>query len=322
MDGASKEGIAVVNGSGAIRSFEGADMRWRIEAGRDFRFTRRMDKEGGLLVAGKTLSFIKEDGIEPSWSLDWHDKLGGNPDCEIVRIADSSMIAVPIMQANQVLYLDRVVLADLATQRVFESVPVGRRGRKTAKEIGILAAAVASSSSTWSNAVPGSNSFSWNGFMIDMTTAMGEAFRLMAAGNPSLKVSPDGRFVYALSRFVNDVTIIDTQNRTVTATIETGGDSQGLVRANRGTLLCAWAGKRLTWINMSTNQVHSTQRPCHGRFARVQVEPGQRWLVTFSDRCAMFWDVITGERVASIEELGKPRLVLSQEPGEPMTSPQ
>jgi DNA-binding beta-propeller fold protein YncE len=313
VEGASRDGIAVANRSGAIRSFTGAEMRWRIEAGRDFRFTRWMDEEGGLLIAGKTLlRFVQGDEVKPSWSLDWHAKLGGEPGWEIVRIPDSSMIAVPVMAVYRGEYLDRVVLVDLQAQRVFDGVPVGRRGRMTAKTIGILAAGAASSSSTWSNAFPGPNSFNWNGFAIDMARVMGDAFRLLVAGNPSLKISPDGKFAYAMSSFGNDVTIIQIQDRTVAAKIGVGGDSQGLVRANRGTLLCAWAGKRLTWISTATNEVQSTQRPCHGRFARVQIEPEQRWIVTFSDRCAVFWDVMTGDRLAGIEKLGKPRLVLSQ----------
>jgi hypothetical protein len=210
------------------------------------------------------------------------------------------------MTVNQRLDLDRVALVDLQTQRVFNSVPVGRRGRMAAKTAGMLAAASATSSSTWSLGAP-----NWNGFAVDMAGAMADAFRLLIAGNPLLKTSQDGRFAYAMSHFGNDVTIIRLQDSAVVSKIGIGGDSQGLVQANRGTLVCAWAGKRLTWINTATNEVQSTQQPCHGRFARVQIEPAQRWVVTFSDRCATFWDVMTGDRVAGIENLGKPRLVLS-----------
>ena len=145
-----------------------------------------------------------------------------------------------------------------------------------------------------------------------MVRVLGDAFRLLVAGNPLLKISPDGKFAYAMSRFGNDVTIIQIQNSTVVRKIGVGGDSQGLVRANRGTLLCAWAGKRLTWINTAKHEVQSTQRPCHGRFARGQIEPEQRGIVTVRDRCAVFWDAMRGDRVAGIEKLGKPRLVLSQ----------
>jgi hypothetical protein len=179
-----------------------------------------------------------------------------------------------------------------------------------AKKIGLTAADVMSSSSAWSRAIPGPASFNWNGFAIDLTHQVGESFHSMVRANPVLTASPDGKFVYGMSRFGNDLTILRAEDGSVVTKLAIGGDSLGVLRADRGSLLCAWSGKQLHWLDMRTNEVRTVQRPCHGRFVRIQPDPQGDWFVTFSEHCAQFWDTGTGALLASIENLGKPRFVM------------
>ena len=187
---------------------------------------------------------------------------------------------------------------------------MGRRGRMRAKTLGLSAADAFSSPSTWSRVVPGPQSFNWNGFAIDLTYALARSFRALIPQNPLLVARPDGQFLYAMSRFGNDVTIIRTADAGVVTKIGIGSDSKALLTGRPGNLLCAWTGSKLTWIDMTSNSVVAVGKPCHGSFIRAQVEPEQDLVVTFSDRCANFWDAATGHRLASIESLGKPRLLL------------
>jgi hypothetical protein len=158
--------------------------------------------------------------------------------------------------------------------------------------------------------IPGPQSFNWNGFAIDLTNALAKSFRALVAQNPLLVAGPDGQFLYAMSRYGNDVTIIRTSDAGVVTKMAVGSNSRALLIGQTGNLLCAWTGSKLTWIDMTSNSVASIGKPCHGSFVRAQVEPEQNLVVTFSDRCANFWDGATGHRLAAIENLGKPHLLL------------
>jgi hypothetical protein len=175
-----------------------------------------------------------------------------------------------------------------------------------AKSIASAAGDIAGSSTTWS-----AHSANWNGFAIDMVNQLGKSMRFMSPSNPFLTTSPDGRFAYALSTWGNDVSIINMLDGAVIRQIGLGTDGLGVTRSEDGPVICAWGRKKVNWIDTSTNELRSTERPCHGHFVRVQLEPEQRWIVLYSDRCATFWDTKTGVRVAAIEDLGKPRLVFS-----------
>jgi hypothetical protein len=304
-EGTSAEGVAVVNESGLIRNFLGARLQWSFEAGREFRFTRLLDDRRGLLIVGrKHISLFEGEGApSPLWTLP--AKFHGTPDRDIVSVSGSSMVAVPVMNTNQGFDLDRITLLDLSKRQVSESVAVGRRGRMAAKALGMAAAGGAA------RGVAGPNSFSWNGFAVDSLDMMSKVFAGMVTGNPLLKVGTQGRFIYGMSRFGNDTTIIRATDSTVIGKVKTGSEGHGLILAEWG-LLCAWAGKQLTWIDTGANTIRSKKRPCHGRFDRVQIGPEDNWLITFGERCAMFWDTRTGELVAAVEKLGKPRLVVGQ----------
>jgi hypothetical protein len=302
-EGTSAEGAAVANESGLIRNFVGAGVQWSFDAGRQFCFTRLLDDPRGLLVVGrKQIGFFAGEGAPgPAWTLpaEFH----GAPDSDIVRVSDSGIVAVPVMTGNQGWDLDRVALLDLRKPQMTESVAVGRRGRMAAKALGLAAAQGAA------DGVAGRNSFSWNGFALDSLDMASKVLAALPTGNPLLKVGPEGTFVYGMSRFGNDTTVIRAADSTVIANLVTGGDGRGLILAEGG-LLCAWSGKQLTWIDTGANAIRSKKRPCHGRFDRVQVGPESNWLVTFGQRCAAFWDTHTGERIAAVENLGKPRLVV------------
>jgi DNA-binding beta-propeller fold protein YncE len=302
-EGTSAEGVAVVNESGLIRNFVGAGLQWSFEAGREFLFTRLLDNPRGLLIVGrKQVSFFEaESAPSPSWTLP--ARFHGTPAPDIVSVSGSSIVAVPVMNTNQGFDLDRITLLDLRKRQMSESVAVGRRGRMAAKALGLAAAGGAV------RGVAGPNSFSWNGFAVDSLDMMSKVFAGMVTGNPLLKVAPEGRFVYGMSRFGNDTTIIRATDSTVIGKVATGSEGQGLILAEGG-LLCAWAGKQMTWIDTRANTIRSKKRPCHGRFDRVQIGPEDNWLITFGQRCAMFWDTRTGELVAAVEKLGKPRLVV------------
>ncbi|MFN7992819.1 MAG: hypothetical protein U0Q18_04425 [Bryobacteraceae bacterium] len=311
VESADPAGVAVANSSGAVRQFRGPELVWRIETGRDLRFARRLPRESGLLIAGdRRVRFVPDRAIVPAWTLDWHDQLHGAPCVDLVRVADSSLIAVPVMRTNDGLDLDRVVLLDIDARRVTGSVPVGRRSRMAAKAFGLALAAAASSSSTWANAVPGPNSFNLNGFAVDVARGLQPAFRLLLPHNPLLNIRPDGRFGYAMSRFGGDVTVFETSTGSILAHIPVGKESRGLLPPSDGSLLCAWAGSELTWIDMNANSVKLRQKACDRRFARVQVDAEQRWIAAFSDRCAGFYDPRTGARLGHLENMGKPRLML------------
>jgi hypothetical protein len=303
MEGTGAEGAAVANESGLIRNFVGAGVQWSFEAGREFRFTRLLDDPPGLLIVGrKQIGFFDgESASAPRWTLP--AQFHGTPDPDIVRVSGSGMVAVPVMNSNQGWDLGRVALLDLRKPQMSESVAVGRRGRMAAKALGLAAAEGAA------GGVAGRNSFSWNGLALDSLGMMSKVFAAMATGNPLLKVGPEGRFVYGMSRFGNDTTIIRAADSTVVAKLVTGSGGRGLISAEGG-LLCAWAEKQLTWIDTGANTIRSKKRPCHGRFDRVQIGPESNWLITFGQRCAMFWDTRTGEPIAAVENLGKPRLVV------------
>jgi hypothetical protein len=305
IEGTSAGGAAVANESGLIRNFVGAGIQWSFDAGREFRFTRLLDDPRGLLIVGQTqITFFEgESAPGPLWTLP--AKFHGSPDPGIVGVSGSGMVAVPVMNTNQGWDLDRIALLDLRKPQISESMAVGRRGRMAAKALGLAAAEGAA------GGVAGRNSFSWNGLALDSLDLTSKVFAAIPAGNPLLNVGPEGRFVYGMSRFGNDTTIIRASDSTVTAKLVTGGGGQGLVLAEGG-LLCAWAGKQLTWIDTAANTIRSKKRPCHGRFDRAQIGPENNWLITFGQHCAMFWDTRTGELVAAVEKLGKPRLVVGR----------
>lgn len=95
-------GDAVASSSGHVRQPRGADLVWQIDAGRDFRFTHKLERESGLLMAGEhRVQFVPDGAAGLAWSRDWHDQLHRAPGTEIVRVAKTGLITIPVMNANE-----------------------------------------------------------------------------------------------------------------------------------------------------------------------------------------------------------------------------
>lgn len=96
--------------------------------------------------------------------------------------------------------------------------------------------------------------------MIDATTNSVLATIPIATRPDGLAISPDGRHVYVVAYYSNNVSVIDTASNTVTATIPVGQRPHGVVvsRDNKQVYVANYATNDITVIDATLNSVSAT----------------------------------------------------------------
>lgn len=125
---------------------------------------------------------------------------------------------------------------------------------------------------------------------------------------------PGSKFAYVLNVSSEDVTIINTEDGTVSAKIPVGGSEGVLVLPAEGRFLCAYSKRKLVFLDTQTQKVRLEYKLPSGEFRGVRLDAQERRILALTEDSVLVWDDETGQLLPPIAGLSKPSAIAFSRP--------
>jgi YVTN family beta-propeller protein len=269
-----------------------------------------------LLVTYDQLHFLAADGSPTTQTIFLNEKgggeagarLGGYPG-EMLHLPEVNKLVMSVRQGGSFgTPTSKVAFVDLKENRVEHVVTTGRGSVKFGKIVGAAAASAAMTSLSYYAGYSGARAtgspfFFYNVYSFSPGTT-----------NVELTTSADGKYVYALNTFSNDVTIIKADDATVIDHIAVGRGGGRVFRAPGGRFICAYTDAKVTLIDPTTNKVQ-VEHNVDGTLRQFITDDRQRRLMVLSTKALHVFSADEGKLVGSLEGLkNTTSLILPMQP--------
>jgi DNA-binding beta-propeller fold protein YncE len=127
--------------------------------------------------------------------------------------------------------------------------------------------------------------------------------------NLTLAASADQKHTYALNRYTDDVTIVDTSNASIVDYVPCGSGCWRLLASPDDRFLMSVATKQLTWINTLSNTIESKME-FPERIHAVYTDLPTHRVFAISESTLTAFDATSGRRVGKIEDLKGPKALV------------
>ena len=297
---------------GKLYQFRGSELAGTFTVGNRPQFLAHV---GGfpsrLLITYDQLHFVDKDGSLTAQTIPLNLKsggesvvrLGGYPG-EILHLPEVNKLVMSVRQGGSFgAPTSKVAFVDLKDNKVERVVTTGRGSVKFGKTLGAVAASMAMTTLSYyggyySARAAGSPYFFYNVYWFSPGRT-----------NVELTTSPDGKFVYALNTFSNDVTIIKSEDGTVLDHIPVGRGEGRVFRAPGDRFICAYSSNKVTLIDPSTNKVH-LEHNVGGAFSQFLTDDQNQRLLMLSSESLYVFSADKGELTGSITGLKNARSVI------------
>ncbi|MBI3471234.1 MAG: hypothetical protein HY013_07750 [Candidatus Solibacter usitatus] len=190
----------------------------------------------------------------------------------------------------------KVAIMNLAKNQVEHVITTGRGGVKFGKVMGMVALSVAMSAASYyggyySAQATGSPFFTYNVYAFTP-----------APVNVELSSSPDGRFLYALNTFSNDVTIVNIADGAVVDKVPFGGHT--LRRIGAGNRLLGYTGNQVNFIDTKENKKVEAFKLASGRINDVEPDEAGNRLIALTSKSLVFLDAEKGSVISTVDGFG------------------
>jgi YVTN family beta-propeller protein len=290
--------------AGSLYEFRGSELVGSFPVGNRPQFLAHVGRlPSRLLITYDQLHFIDGNGSLTAQTIPVNAKggesvvrLGGYPG-EILHLPEVNKLVMSVRQGGSFgAPTSKVAFVDLKDNKVERVVTTGRGSVKFGKVLGAAALSVAMSTLSYyggyySARASGSSYFYYNVYWFSPGRT-----------NVELTTSPDGRFVYALNTFSNDVTIIKSEDGTVLDHVPVGRGEGRVFRSPGDRFICAYTSKKVTLIDPSTNKVQ-LEHNVEGTLSQFLTDDQNQRLLVLSSESLHVFSAEKGELVGSIAGL-------------------
>jgi DNA-binding beta-propeller fold protein YncE len=298
--------------AGSLYEFRGSELVGSFPVGTRPQFLAHVGRlPSRLLITYDQLHFVDRNGSLTAQTIPVNAKgggesvvrLGGYPG-EILHLPEVNKLVMSVRQGGSLgAPTSKVAFVDLKENKVERVVTTGRGSVKFGKVVGAMAASVAMSSLSYyggyySARAAGSPFFYYNMYWFSPGRT-----------NVELTTSPDGRFVYALNTFSNDVTIIKSEDGTVLDHVPVGRGEGRVFRAPGDRFICAYTSKKVTLIDPSTNKVQ-LEHNVQGILSQFLTDDQNQRLLVLSNESLHAFSAEKGELIGSIDGLKNARSMI------------
>jgi YVTN family beta-propeller protein len=302
--------VSVKDRHGKLYQFRGNQLIRTGDLGETPMSVRRFPGRPGLFVMSHdAISFLPDEGpLASSFiALNPKNKIVGYPG-ETLYLPAQNKVFFTLLNwygGGTFLFLptSKVALVDLNSQKMDHVITTGRGGIKFAKTMGAIALSAALSYMSYSAGYSMARSTGSSYFFYNVY-----AFK-MSPPNLSLAASPDGKFVYVLNTFSDDVTIINSEDGSVLDKIAVGGSCRRIQITPGGRYVCAYASKKVTLIDTQTQKplVHELT---NGRVNSVNADEASGRILVLTTDSILVLDAEKGSVVGSVLGLTDPRMLV------------
>ena len=197
----------------------------------------------------------------------------------------------------------KVAMVDLNGKGAEQVITTGRGGIKFAKTLGAVALSAALTYASYKAArsmaqTTGQYYFYYNVYTFKMDSP-----------NLSLASSSDGKFVYALNTFTDDVTIINSEDGSVVDKVPVGASCRRIQLAPGGKYIYAYAAKKVTLIDTQTQKplVHDL---ADSHVNTVYADEADGRILALTTTSVLVLDARDGSTLGSIPGLTDPRILV------------
>jgi YVTN family beta-propeller protein len=305
---------------GKLYQLRGTDPPLAVDVGSEPSFVRRLANHRGVFaVTHEDIRFLPDGAPATSALISLNPvkgapspaeaikRLGGYPG-EVLYLPDQDKAVLTVKDAFGT-PTSKVAILNLKDNKVEQVITTGRGSVKFGKIMGAMALSVAMSSLSYYAGysmaqATGSPYFYYNVYSFHP-----------ASPNLELSASPDGKFIYALNTFSNDVTIINSADGTVIERVAVGGGCRRLGLAPGGKFVYSNTSGQFNLINTQTNKKHLEYKLPSGRINNLRTLEPEGKIVALTSKSLLIWDAESGEQVATVEGFNEPYLLL--EPAAP-----
>lgn len=274
---------------------------------------RFQDRPGMFVMSHDEISFLPDEGpLASSFvALNPKNKRAGYPG-ETLYLPGQNEVVLSLLRwygKGTLKYLptSKVAIADLNGKKMEHVITTGRGGVKFAKTMGALALSAAMTYLSYAPAYYMAQSTGSYYFFYDVYV-----FR-MRPPNLSLAASPDGKFVYALNTFTDDVTVINSEDGSVLDKVPVGVSCRRVQLAPGGKYVCAYASKKITLIDTQTQKA-TVHELTSGHVNTVYTDDANGRILALTTDSVLIFDTEKGDLEQTISGLRDPRLLVLPRP--------
>lgn len=295
---------------GKVYQLRGAELAMAGDVGREPLFIRRLPGHpGNFIFSYEEMRYLPDDAPMASSYVALNPKKGEPKEegRESLKGYPEEALCIP-GQERAVLTVSptsKVAFVNLKDNKVEKTVTTGRGSVKFAKIAGAMALSVAMTAGSYYAGqsvarASGNPYFYYNVYSFSP-----------ALPNLGLAASPDGKYVYALNSFSQDITIINTADYSVVDKVPVSGDCRRVMVTPGGKFICAYSPKQMILIDAQTNKRAVEHKIDSGKLNNVYVDEVGHRIFAMTSNAVLVWDAEKGDQVAKLDGFNEPDLMIA-----------